>query len=287
MKPVLPGAMVAAALAVMPQTAVTTPAPPHAPFMVGVLNSDGVLEPLAIFNGGKWTAPWPGPGDGSPVPASVTAIPRSWWPGFSAQGWRAALPIGERTLRITAALKVKAGCDDAVALKTDFKNNPPVDALRYEHRIGIAATGPVVLRYVKAIDINGPQDDDWKAGEQKLYDVLRLMKRPTAGLITETVARIPREDGGDIWEVEALGDQRFVRLWTSDSQSEHFVIISDSAAAADHESVGSLTPLGAIWGLDRLTIVAWDHGYDGGQYAIVKIAAEGVQSVLSAGGGSC
>jgi hypothetical protein len=35
----------------------------HAPFMVGVLQSDGVLIPVARFEAGKWTAPWP-EGDG-------------------------------------------------------------------------------------------------------------------------------------------------------------------------------------------------------------------------------
>jgi len=53
----------------------------HPPFMVGVLQSDGVLIPVARFEAGEWTAPWP-EGDGG-APPSLAAVPDSWWPGFS------------------------------------------------------------------------------------------------------------------------------------------------------------------------------------------------------------
>jgi hypothetical protein len=257
----------------------------HAPFMVGVLSSDSVLVPLALFSAEKWTAPWPN--DDKPAPTSAATIPQSWWTGFSASGWKVALPQSERPLRILNPVKIQSGCQNVVALKTDYLNSPPVGDARYEHRIGIAATGSVVIRFVKALDINGPKDDDWRAGEQKLHDVLVFMKRPTQGLLTQVVARIPREDGTDVWEIEAVANKRFVRLWMSDAKSEKFVMVNDAAAEADHEMVGSLTPLGAIWGLDRLTVLAWDQGFDGGRYAIIRIAAEGIDWAISAGGGSC
>jgi hypothetical protein len=62
----------------------------HPPFMVGVLQSDGVLIPVARFEAGEWTAPWPE--DERVAPASLAAIPNSWWPGFSDREWTTALP---------------------------------------------------------------------------------------------------------------------------------------------------------------------------------------------------
>src|SRR6266446_5189020 len=56
----------------------------HPPFMVGVLQSDGVLIPVARFEAGEWTAPWP-EGDGV-APASLAAGPFSCWPGIGNRG---------------------------------------------------------------------------------------------------------------------------------------------------------------------------------------------------------
>jgi hypothetical protein len=91
----------------------------------------------------------------------------------------------------------------------------------------------------------------------------------------------------DLWEIEAVANLRFVRVWTVDADSEHSLILVDRATDGDRETVGSLRPVGAIWGLSTLTILAWDQGYDGGQYSILTVDTESVQRVISAGGGSC
>jgi hypothetical protein len=51
--------------------------------------------------------------------------------------------------------------------------------------------------------------------------------------------------------------------------------------------VGALTPLGTMWGLGRLAILAWEQGYDGGRYSIVTITAEGLSWMISAGAHGC
>jgi hypothetical protein len=191
-----------------------------------------VLIPVARFKAGEWTAPWP-ERDGV-APASLAAVPDSWWPGFSGRTW----------------------------LKTDYVNSPSIGDSRYVHPIAIAAAGDVTLRAVSTLDVNSPKDAEWAAAERQLFDTLEAMKRPTTGLLLQYRSRITRERG-------------------------QFVMLKDAAASRDRELEGALTPLGTIWGLDRLAVLAWEQGYDGGRYSIVTITAEGLSWMISAGARGC
>src|ERR1700687_6242029 len=91
----------------------------HPPFMVGVLQSDGVLIPVARFKAGEWTAPW-AEGDCA-APASLPPLPHSWWRGFSDPTWSASLPGGSRTLTLLQPTTMAAGCQKVVGLKTDYQ----------------------------------------------------------------------------------------------------------------------------------------------------------------------
>src|SRR5437762_13431825 len=93
----------------------------HPPFMVGVLHSDRVLIPVARFEAGEWTAPWPA--DDRVAPASLATVPDSWWPGFSGRRWTTALPGGSRSLTPLQPVTVAAGCQKVVGLKTDYVNS--------------------------------------------------------------------------------------------------------------------------------------------------------------------
>jgi len=175
----------------------------------------------------------------------------------------------------------------AVPLKTDYVNSPPIGDSRYLHRIGIAAAGDVAIRAVRTLDVNSPKDAEWGAAERRLFDTLEAMNRPRAGLLLQYESRIPREDGGDVMLFEAVSERRSVRLVVSDNERGHFVLLKDSGTDRDRELVGALVPLGAIRGFDRLTVLAWESGYDGGRYSIVTITAEGLARMISAGGGGC
>jgi hypothetical protein len=253
--------------------------------MVGVLQSDGVLIPVARFEAGEWTAPWP---EGDEVaPASLAVVPDSWWPGFSGRTWSASLPGGSRALTLLEPMTIAAGCQKVVALKTDYVNLPPIGDSRYVHPIGIAAAGDVILRPVSTLDVNSPRDAEWAAAERQLFNTLEAMKRSTTGLLLQYRSRIPREEGGDISLFEAVGERRSVRLIVSDNERGQFVMLKDAAASRDRELVGALTPLGTIWGLDRLAVLAWEQGYDGGRYSIITITAEGLSWMISAGARGC
>jgi hypothetical protein len=135
--------------------------------------------------------------------------------------------------------------------------------------------------------VNSPKDTEWAAAERQLFNMLEAMKRPTTGLLLQYRSRIPREEGGDVSLFEAVGERRSVRLIVSDNERGQFVMLKDAAASRDRELVGALTPLGTMWGLDRLAVLAWEQGYDGGRYSIVTITAEGLSWMISTGGRGC
>jgi hypothetical protein len=207
--------------------------------------------------------------------------------GFSGRTWSASLPGGSRALTLLEPTTIAAGCQKVVALKTDYVNVPPIGDSRYVHPIGIAATGDVILRPVSTLDVNSPRDAEWAAAERQLFNTLEAMKRPTTGLLLQYSSRIPREEGGDVSLFEAVGERRSVRLIVSDDERGQFVMLKDAAASRDRELVGALTPLGTMWGLDRLAVLAWEQGYDGGRYSIVTITAEGLSWMISAGAHGC
>jgi len=116
-----------------------------------------------------------------------------------------------------------------------------------------------------------------------LFDTLEAMKRLTTGLLLQYRSRITREESGVVLLFEAVGERRSVRLIVSDNERGQFVMLKDAAASRDRELVGALTPLGTMWGLDRLAVLAWEQGYDGGRYSIVTITAERLSWMISAG----
>lgn len=273
-------------LAAALSTAAHLRAEKHAPFMIGVLSNTGVLDPLATFDGSRWHRSWP---DRAPLPKSIAAIPPRWWGGFSASGWRVALPDGERLLRIRTPIHGDSSCGEGVALMTDYVHPSPLNGLN--SLVGIAATGPVVIRSVKTIERRGqdaPSDPDWAAGEQKLGDLLRTLNRPADRLEMQLVARIPRASQADVWEIEATGPHRLVRAWYSDAATDHFILFSDAwPVEYQDEILGSLRPFGAIWDLDGLTVLAWQQGYDGGEFVVLRITMDGMTYVATVGGFGC
>ena len=260
-------------------------APAHAPFMIGVFAPDGgTLKPLASFSAGVWTAPWPE--HGAPLPASTRDIPGAWWPGFSAAGWHVALPSGDKPLRITSPMKVDAGCvENSVALATDYA--APAGAPDGDDGARIAATARVSIRYVRTEGEYDDKTDVWSSGERLFLAALTRRQRPLGNLITTTVSRIPLEDGASMWAVEAVGQGRHARVWVSQSKAAPFEFVDDETADVGHEGVGMLTPIGAIWGLDRLAVLAWRQGFDGGGFTIVTVGAAGVNTLISAGASGC
>lgn len=254
-----------------------------APFMLGVLGVNGDLTPIVHYADGAWTMPWR---SYQSVPETVEAIPSSWWPGFSAQGWRVALPDGEKPLRILAPYRTAVDCGSgwSVGLKTDDAPGYIVNPF-FETRA--AFTGSAVLRGAESQNKFGAYGAVWDRGEELLRTALGSAGRPAAELAIEVVSRLPREDGTNLWFVEAYSRGRRVDVWASDGSGNTFVHLEDTPGTPDHEQVGALTPLATIWGFGGDVVFGRETLHDGGTYQVLSIAPNGARELFAGGGSSC
>jgi hypothetical protein len=265
---------------------------PQAPIMLGVLNQDGAMLPLFRYARGEWTAPWQYAA--TAPPASVAAIPASWWPGFSRRGWSIGLPKSTRPLVIRRIAKVRLYCNDVIGVQTDYVDDPPYVA-RWDHApgtVGVAAVGPVTVHAVASMnqfsDSNNPQ---WHAADERLRDWLQRKRQPFTEVRLEFATRIPRSTGGDVWELQAWVDnKRFVRIWYSDGPVEPFMIFVDGGG--DELAARGIEPIGAVWitnqrGEQDLLILARHTGWEGGEYAMFRIRSKGITELISDAASGC
>jgi hypothetical protein len=104
-------------------------------FAVAIVGDDGVLVPVARFDEGTWERIWRGPGKVADVPATLDAVPRTWYPpdGAIPAEWFLWLvddpqvvlspfdPRAARRVSIARPIVVKAACLDQVGLQTDYR----------------------------------------------------------------------------------------------------------------------------------------------------------------------
>src|SRR5437762_9599458 len=66
-------------------------------FSVGVLRRDGILIPLASYDGKQWGVSWPGPALDLEIPISLSSVPKSWWGPIKlvVDDWQLWPPAGE------------------------------------------------------------------------------------------------------------------------------------------------------------------------------------------------
>lgn len=97
-------------------------------FHVGVIDSSGLIQPVARFDGERWSNTWPEPVDRhAKIPTSIDAVPAAWLGGAVPLQWRrlatgtdAATPQPE-SIRVTGVGRV-VSCFGSIALTTDMPN---------------------------------------------------------------------------------------------------------------------------------------------------------------------
>lgn len=258
---------------------------PQSPFMLGLLDSTGRLTPLFRYADGNWTAPWqyepPNP------PATLAAIPQSWWPGFSSRDWSVVLPA-KRSLVLSGMAKPVDRCSGyrgTTDIQTSF-----VDRATANGAATVAVAGPVDVHAVDTADLNAGADNlFWRDANQRLRDWLRKLDRSGKQIKLDEAARIPRRSGGPVWELQAWVDERFVRLWFADGPNP-FVIFADDGN--DEMTARFINPIAAVWlthkyGQSELLILARYTFYDGGEFAMFRVTSEGVTPVITGAGQGC
>ena len=145
---------------------------------LGVMRQDGLLIPIAIYDGQEWWNRWPWAAESDeikalPIPASLEDIPQDWLP----PGGRPRLPIEWILLGTSGALtRVQVGRPvrpstwqlmDTIGLQTNYRVRPDKTRGLYDYdEIGVAIAGAGELgRFQKAT-----------RGESQRI-ITRLMKR--------------------------------------------------------------------------------------------------------------
>jgi hypothetical protein len=129
-------------------------------FAVAVVDTAGVLEPVAQFDGTTWARIWDEPKPKLDLPAALDQIPPPWFPpdGRIPSAWHlwliddprvAAAPFEERAgqaVTIGAPTVIDTGCLERVGLRTSYQSPTPQAgaADRRLDKIGVALTVPSI-----------------------------------------------------------------------------------------------------------------------------------------------
>lgn len=124
-------------------------------FVLGILRRDGVLIPLAAFNGREWSAPWPESDTGVSLPIGLDDVPKKWWgpiqPGSRWTAWMLDDGV-TRPLKIEEPAQVRVFCEGHLGLRTDYKGaavdsreqGMPKDALAVASDQGTVPVQPII-----------------------------------------------------------------------------------------------------------------------------------------------
>jgi hypothetical protein len=129
----------------------------------------------------------------------------------------------------------------------------------------------------------------WRSANSLLREKLQVLGRSAKQIKLDDAARIPRPSGGDVWELEAWIDGRFLRLWSGEGPNS-FLAVSDGGD--DEKSVRYINPIGAMWIDDassegELLVLARYSFWDGGEFAIFRITNDGAEPLVTAAAAGC
>ena len=142
-----------------------------APFLVAALRRDGIVIPFASFDGKDWRATWPLDVEPKDRPATLDAVPRSWWGKAGAlsqlTAWTNGVSRGIIRVHLGLPAVVRVMCDARIALVTDYRPSDavPPPTVQPFPKDGLAVSGD---QRVEAIQILTPQSPEWVAAAREM-----------------------------------------------------------------------------------------------------------------------
>lgn len=163
-------------LLVVTMQALGFPRPPAvsdgpAPFVLGVLRRDGVVNPFAVFDGKDWTAPWPSDPRFLDLPISIESIPQKWWGKAGAISQMTAWVggVNRGTLHLERPAMVRLMCAPRLGVISDYRSPqpaPPPGVQPYP-KDGLAVSGD---QRVEPIDVLSPASPEWAPAAARLLE---------------------------------------------------------------------------------------------------------------------
>ena len=304
----------AGALAIGVVSAVIAAADSPRAFAVGVLRRDGIVLPFAVFDGKRWTAPWPAPAGDLTVPIDLRAVPRRWWGvGAPLERWELDVARGTQTARVVQPDWVDVHCARYIGLRTDYQSPapaPPRSEQPYP-KDGLATAPP---RDVERIEVLRPDAAELRAllpvvqasfndaerGVERRYGH-PITRRAREGVVPTIEAAYAYGDAPRIYYIEATRPYRRLGQASGDctgigSGTGWFVRDGDGARAltmavdllnCDRQAASYMLPLGVIRVDDRLYWLAQFSGWDHERYVVLEVKKKSVEVVVNRWGGAC
>ena len=293
--------------------------PENTPFVLGVLNRDGLAIPFAAFTGKRWQAPWPQDQRGE-MPITIDDVDRDWW-GIGARPekfdvWWNAEKTGQ--VSVEALSQVRVLCSARLGLRTNYKPRDlapprlrqpyPKDGLLVSNGIPVGRIESVEkgsAEWVRALQII---DDEFNKNEKRAIASFDGWRHPfpederrRTPITIEAMYRTSSDEPGWItYFVESLRQyparlrDAGCGLATSGQGWVHVgpkgkthVELTSRVTYCDRKGVGFMLPFGTVRAGGRTYWVYQYSGYDDEFYQVVRPEPDDVKVVAGYHGGSC
>jgi hypothetical protein len=278
-------------------------------FAVGALRRDGIVIPFAVFDGKRWSKPWPLPSLDPSIPINVTSVPSRWWgspgPRESWQAWTGSEP---KTIRVRQPDAVDVHCTRQIGLRTDYRPAepaPPWSEQPYP-KDGIAISPPHPL---EPIAILKPAEPELLPIREALKAAFDKAERETAGRFNHPVNQKTRESfdpeieaayahGSDprVYYVEATRAYRqlggctvaFGTGWFArDGDTFKPLAMTVDVLGCDKYGATYMYPFGVMTLAGKTYWLAQFSGWDHERFVVVEIRPKEVFAIVNAWGGGC
>jgi hypothetical protein len=283
-------------------------------FAVGVLRRDGIVLPFAVFDGKRWSAPWPLPTGDLTVPIDLRSVPKRWWGlGEILERWDLITESGTRPVRVVQPDWVEVHCARYIGLRTDYQpaQPPPPRLVQPYPKDGLVVSPPHAVERVEIVSLASNEvralvpvvQDSFNDAERQVesrfgHPIRRRAREGVAPTLEAIYAygdmprlyyvesiRPYRRLGQSIGECAAVGSGTgwFVR----DAAGVRALTMAVDVLNCDREAGSYMLPFGALTLNDRLYWLAQFSGWGHERYVVLEIKKKTVDVVINKWGGAC
>src|SRR5256885_2985682 len=283
-------------------------------FAVGVLRRDAVVLPFAVFDGKRWSDPWPGATQDVTVPIDLRAVPKRWWGlGTVLDSWDLMIAGGLRAAHVVQPDWVNVHCARYIGLRTDYQpaQPPPPRSAQPYPKDGLAVSPPHAIERVEHVALGANEirallpvvqtafnDAEREVESRYGHPIARRAREGVAPTLEAVYAygdnpriyyleatRPYRQLGQVLGECAAIGSGTgwFVR----DPSGVRRLAMAVDLLNCDREAASYMFPLGILQANDHLYWLAQFSGWQHERYVVLDVKKKTVDVVINRWGGAC
>jgi hypothetical protein len=283
-------------------------------FAVGVLRRDGIVLPFAVFDGKRWSAPWPAPAVDLAVPINLRSVPKKWWGlGAPLEAWHALLARGTQAIRVVQPDWVDIDCARYIGLRTDYQSPqpPPPRSVQPYPKDGLAVSPPHQVEPIEIVPIASNElpallpvvHTSFNGAEREVENRYGhpVTRRAREGVVPTAEAIYAHGDSPRLYYVEAIRPYRqlgqpLAECTAIGSGTGWFVRDANGVRAltmvvdvlnCDREAGSYMLPLGVVRLNDRVYWLAQFAGWGHERYVVLEVKKKSVDVVINKWGGAC